>query len=236
MKVSQVQAVNNTFKARHVAKLTSDLGHKMQTIDLYSLGSKSDIEFAKKMLLSIDLRKMYPEVSNYKGFEQWGNFIEYAVEKIGKTNVILAVNEKKPCGIMAYDSDGEGDLNLSYLAKWRKDPGEDVAYVGKALMQHLIKEAKVMKAEFVQLIAANITPRGKSCHDFYDELGFILSEPNGYMVLPDIAYDLKLGYLSKFFNNISSGECDKQVDAQKEFIIDEKKDDWISKVKNFFSA
>ena len=208
---------NQTFKAKHIATTITKAGKNEHVINLFSL-DKNDQKFGYKLLEKIDLDKLYPEVENKENFISWKTLIMAAIAMIGRQNVVLAVRDKRPCGIMSYDADGEGGINLSYLAKWRVKASDDTYHIGKALVHHLLSEAQNLKAEYVSLIPFGFSPRGKSSKTFYESIGFHEMENRSHMVIPDFAFQVRAAQLENFFTKTQKGDG-REVDADKNFSL-----------------
>lgn len=186
---------NTAFKARLIAKARVKANN--QLIDLYALNS-SDVNFAKKLSSTIDLKKQYPNLSNYEDFDAWTNIIKNGLLKVGSSDVVLACYNKKPCGIMSFHKN-DNQIILSNLAKWRAMPNEDVSHVGKILMHHLFDCGHKNNSLNISLYSSFATPRGKSCKDFYSKLGFRRSINNS-MNLLGVDYSAKAKELEKYFD------------------------------------
>ena len=149
---------------------------------------------------------------------------------MGQRDVVLAVHDKKPCGIMSFLEKGM-QIYLSDLAKWRVKPNEDVFHIGKVLMHHLFDVADNKQALNITLYPATATPRGKSCKDFYSQLGFRRSANNS-MNLFGADYSKKSKELEKYFDynkvkNASEVDLDKVLSLNFEETA-------LEKMKKFF--
>ena len=184
------------FQARQIAKAYIK-GKSNQCVELYSLHS-SDKIFGTKLSENLDLKKLYPNESCYDEFRGWDAIILNALGNIGYQDVILAIHNKRPCGIMSYNQD-DNQVNLSYLAKWRPSPNKDVSYVGKILMHHLFDTAHEDMQWNISLSPSRYTPRGKDCKDFYSQLGFRYQGRNNIMNLFAVDYSEKAKELEKYF-------------------------------------
>lgn len=184
------------FQARQIAKAYIKGGKAKQCIELYALDS-SDKNFVTNLMHNIDLKKLYPKESNYDGFKGWYNIIQYALGNIGYNNVVLAVQNKRPCGVMSF---GEEDyqLHLSYLAKWRTRPNKDTSFVGKVLMHHLFDYADENYQYNICLVPSRYTPRDKNSADFYSALGFEKGDER-FMNLKEVDYKQKSKELEDYF-------------------------------------
>ena len=184
-----------SFQANLIAKARVKANN--QRIDLYALNS-SDIDFVNKLSEKLDLKSGYPHLTSYEDFDAWQNIIKNAFSKTGNDNVIIALHNKKPCGVMSF-SKNDNQVNLSNLAKWRANPNEDVFHVGKILMHHLFDFAHNNNSLNISLYPANATPRGKSCKDFYSKVGFRLFRNNS-MNLFGADYSAKAKELEQYFD------------------------------------
>jgi len=186
---------NVSFKARNIAQAYIRTAN--QTIDLFAL-TPSDIKFANEFYENFDLKDLYPNLKSYEDFIIWQGIIKNGIEKIGFQDVILAVHNKKPCGIISfYEEDRQ--LNLTDLAKWRTEPNKDIFYIGKTLIHHLFDVAHKNDLINISLIPSNDTPRGKSCKDFYSQFGFRRTA-NNHLNLFAANYAQKAKDLEKFFD------------------------------------
>ncbi|MBR5554645.1 hypothetical protein IKU74_01400 [bacterium] len=186
---------NISFNARNIAQ--AYINKSNQTIDLFAL-NPSDMKFANEFYKNFDLKALYPNLKSYEDFIIWQGIIKNGIEKIGFQDVILAVHNKKPCGIMAF-SEEDRQLNLTDLATWRTEPNKDIFYVGKTLMHHLFDIAHKNDILNISLIPSNGTPRGKSCKNFYSQFGFRRTA-NNHMNLFGANYAQKANDLEKLFD------------------------------------
>lgn len=194
MDIKLKQNTTQSFQARKIAQAI--VKNTNQKIELYSLEA-SDKAFAQKFYQNLNLISLYPKLPSYDGFEAWDNIIHNGIKKIGTNDVILAIHNKKPCGIMSfYEKDKQ--VNLTDLAKWRQEPNKDIFHVGKVLMHHLFDITHKNDHWNISLYPTTSTPRGKSCRDFYSQLGFRRSANNS-MNLSGANYSQKAKDLEKYF-------------------------------------
>lgn len=197
MKISQTNNNYTNFKAKLISKIESNVGNNCHKFELYNL-DKSDKDFAKKMAKKIDLKRLYPNLESYNGFQEWKNLINNATERIDNHfTSVLAVHNKRPCGIMIYQKDEDG-LYLNYLARWKTSPEEELPNVGKILMHHLFKVADKEQLYSITLRPAECKPRAKSCKQFYKDLGF-KEQPNCEYKMENTSFFLKCAQLENFF-------------------------------------
>lgn len=204
---------NTNFKAKHLSQVMTKVAEKVQTVDLYALDLK-DKKFAENLLKKINLNELYPEVTDKNGFKYWTSLIHYAVKAIGKREVVLAVRDKRPCGIMAYESDENRGIHLSYLAKWRTKPFDDTNHMGKIFMHFLLNKAQDLKAKHITLSPLRVSPRGKPCETFYESIGFYKDDPQ--MVLPDFMFAQRKAQLENFLTNVTCGKGN-YINANRKF-------------------
>jgi len=196
---------NNTpklnFQANLIGKAVTRIGKKQ--IEIYKLNEK-DYEFAHKMFKRIDLEKMYPDFENYDGFSTWQGLILDAVHSIGRADVILAVHNKRPCGILSSFNMGYSRSIVSRLATWPIKENTKVPFAGKTLMRALFQNLKESKHDTLSLTPAYCKPLGKSCKDFYRELGFkfCFNKDDGTLManLSDIDFGRKCAQLDNFMD------------------------------------
>lgn len=215
MNINSTPYPTTNFKARQIARAVIKGVPAQKPIELYSLHS-ADKEFCLDLIDKLDLKKLYPNLKDYDGFGAWRTIITSGLLMTGTQNVILAVKDKRPCGVMSYNEEGY-QAHLSYLAKWRPKPDEDVSYVGKVLMHHLFDYADREGLWNINLIASNGTPRGKDCRDFYHEFGFRRSANNS-MNLLGINYAQKAKQLEDLFEYEEIRKA-PDIDAKKKFNI-----------------
>lgn len=185
------------FDAKLVAKIKAKVPRKNVNFELYEI-DKFDKEFVSKLIKKVDLESLYPNLDSYKGFAEWKNLINHAVDLIGDEKSILAIHNKKPCGIMVYE-ENINNIDLSYLIKWRIKPNQDLPYIGKILMRYLFEEANKNKVSEISLYTAICRPRGKSCVNFYKFLGFKKQIDDKYKIQED-NFNEKCAQLDSFFD------------------------------------
>lgn len=189
------------FQARQAASVITNVNNIRKEIQLYQLDN-SDIPFAKRMLDCLDLKKLHPNTDNYSGFVPWKNIIKGAVTKIGIEDVFLAVNTKRPCGVLAYFDDSSKYTILSRLASWPIKPDNKPEHIGKSLMRILFQHAKDNNIKGICLIPAECKPNGKTCKTFYSFLGFKAPPQDSFSshwLLEDIDFGSKCAQLDNFF-------------------------------------
>lgn len=188
------------FQARQAASVITNVNNIRKEIKLYEL-DKSDLDFAKKMLAKIDLQKLYPNLDDYTGFSEWKTLIKHAVNSIGTSDVILAVENKRPCGILAFYDQKINHTVVSRFATWYNKPETKVTHIGKALMRRVFQHAQEYNIDTIITRPANCTPRGKSCKNFYRAVGFEM--PNAqypeHWHLSNKNFAVKCAQLDNFF-------------------------------------
>lgn len=70
-------------------------------ITLYKL-NQNDVPFANKLLKELNVARFYPREKDKRSLQIWNNIINSALKRICSENVILAVYNKKPCGVIAF--------------------------------------------------------------------------------------------------------------------------------------
>ena len=218
------------FQARQIATAYLKGAPKKHAIKLYALHSEDKV-FAEKMLNKLNLEKLYPNEHSYENFKPWKGIIDYAVASIGQKSVVLAVQDKRPCGIMAFEEHSDY-LHLNFLAKWRTQPNKDTSFVGKALMHHLFDVAHEGLQWNIELVPSNFNPRGRDCKNFYSKLGFRQSAKNT-MNLFAADYGQKAKELEKFFE-YEKIQKSPDINALKTFNISFKQP-LLDRIKNLFT-
>ena len=206
--VFQVWCLSETSKERAV-----EFGYEI-------LAGMTYKEIIKDFVKKFNLKNLYPNEKNYQDFQPWKNIILGGISQIGERDVILAVQGKKPCGVMAfYEQDKQ--INLTHLAKWRASSSSDTKFVGKILMHHLFDVAGKKDALNISLYPSYCEPRGKNCKPFYLDLGFRHSA-GGSLNLFGVNYAQKAAQLEYFFD-YKKLKDQSYVDAKKQAIIDKAK-------------
>ncbi len=172
MNISMNQTGKTSFKAIPIAVVKTNINNIQKEIQLYKLGPE-DIPFAKRMASKINLKKLCPNETYKQGFKEWKNIIFEAVKNIQyNDNVILAVQDKRPCGIIDYMNSELNSFYLAALATWPIKPNQRIKMAGKALMRNIFQNTIEKDKERIWLRPSEITQNGKSCMDFYEHLGF----------------------------------------------------------------
>ena len=205
--------VNTNFNARLISRAYIKGNKNQKPISLYSLDA-SDSKIIKDFARNFNLKNLYPKEKSYLDFQPWENIILGGIYQIGERDVILAVQGKKPCGVMAfYEQDKQ--INLTHLAKWRANPSSNTKFVGKILMHHLFDVASKKDALNISLYPSYCEPRGKNCKPFYLDLGFRFSA-GGSLNLFGVNYARKAAQLEYFFD-YKKLKDQSYVDAKKSF-------------------
>lgn len=196
------QKTNNTsFRGIPVARVIPHTGGK--EIILYEL-TKKDIQFAKKMSEKLDLKALHPNLENYDGFVSWKTIIKRAVDRIGHQPVFLAVQNKRPCGIIAYRNSAPKTSVISALATWPPKVEEPAEHAGKALIRKAFQYTHEKQNTCIELRPAQAKPRGKSCKDFYAKLGFQKAEEDNDLQelweIKDAMFNKKCAQLENYFH------------------------------------
>lgn len=185
------------FRARKIANVKHNKVPHLKSFELYSLDN-NDVNFTKKMASKINLKKLYPNADSYEYFREWKNIINCAsISSAPDNNVVIAVYNKKPCGIMSYIKH-KNFIYLSYLAKWRIKPNFDLPDIGKMLMRNLFGVAVKNNINKIYVTPASCKPRGKSCVDFYNQLGFKENIKN-VLVFENLNLNKKCAQLENLF-------------------------------------
>lgn len=231
MKIDCQQNPKPVFNAKLIGVAETCLNKQKQVIQLYALENK-DKKAIQKYISNLDLKKLYPTEPDYSGFTTWKYLIEKAGNLVGIKDVVLAVHDDKPCGIMASRST-TFNYHLAYLAKWRTMPNVDTNFVGKILMRCYLGYAKKSGKEYATVAAAQCAPRGKRSRDFYKNLGF-QEEEYCRFCLPNSDLQQKIAQLENHFNYI---QIDKAPSLPiKECCCLKTPFNLIRKVLNFFKS
>ena len=219
------------FYARKIANIKHNNFPHLKDFELYSL-DRSEIDFTRKMATKINLKKLYPNIDSYDCFQEWKNIIINASNRIDNdVNAVLAVYDKKPCGIMIYKKYHDL-IYLNYLTKWRIKPDFDLPNIGKMLMRNLFGVAAKNNIDTIALTPAKCKPRGKSCVDFYKELGF-KEKLDGSLTLQDTNFEKKCAQIENYFEyqNVNNSNI---ISANKKFSCNFN-ESLIEKIKKLFS-
>lgn len=212
MEIQSILVSSCNFKARKIAQACVSTTNPKQYIELYSL-QDSDLDFVKKLVKKLDLKKLYPNENSYEGFKEWECIIKEGFARLGERNIVLAMHKKRPCGVMTY-FEKDNQINLTHLAKWRAKTNEDVSFVGKILMHNLFDIANEKNILNISLVPSHCFPRGKSCRSFYSQFGFRRSANNTFNLF-GADYMKKLQQLDDYFeykkiNNSSEIDLTKE--------------------------
>ncbi len=227
---------NNTqkinFQANLIGKAVTRIGKK--EIDIYKL-NKNDEHFAQKMFKNIDLEKMYPDLISYDGFVDWQKYILDAVYSIGRADVILTVHNKRPCGILSSYDMGNSRSIVSRIATWPIKENTKVPFAGKTLMRALFQNLKDLNHDTLSLTPSFCRPLGKSCNEFYRDLGFKFifdrESPTIRAILNNVNFGRKCAQLDNFMD-YKKIEDSPEVDLNKQLCL-EFKDTLYEKIKQF---
>ena len=196
----QTQSQRLSFQSKLLGCVTTKVNNTTKNIQLYKL-DKSDKEFGQRLVDKLELKKLYTNSTGIGHFPAWKTLIKGAVDRIGNENVILAVQDNRPCGIMSFIKVGR-QIQLTRLATWNIKPNNKVVHAGKALMYELFKFADENNVQGITLKASSIKPFGRSCKDFYSKLGFVSNIPrdSSHFEMQDVNFAMKLAQLENFFN------------------------------------
>lgn len=191
MKISQNSVSYNpnitnksSFKGVPIAKVRLNGTELKDEILILQLGKK-DIPFLKKMVDKLDLEKLYPDIKNKNGFDEWKEIIENAIEGIElKTKSLLAVRENRPSGIISYcETDSGKAFYIDHFATWPIRKGEGTKGTGKALIRQEFQDSLNSGKNRTFLIRSYIKPGNKDCCKFYKSVGFDVNTISGMAVL-----------------------------------------------------
>ncbi len=178
MKVSNSQYTKKyikftAFKGIPVGKVLLKGTQISDEITLYSI-NKKDVPFLLKMFKKINLEKLYPHINDKTGFDDWKTIIFQAIEDINLDyKGLLAVRRNKPCGIMSYNVTEMKDGScVEHFASWPIKKEEGTKGSGRALIRSYFEQIAGLNKKHAFLVHSRITPRYKSCEDFYKFAGF----------------------------------------------------------------
>ena len=165
--------IKNNFKAIPLAKLKTNVNGIQKEIELYKLETE-DSYFGKKLSRSIDLHELCPNEKFKYNLDEWKRIISNALENIlCRDNVVLATQNKIPCGVIDYTAYKSDQYYISSLATWPVKPNQKAAFAGQALIYHIFNDSIKNDIKKVMLTPSDIKINGKSCVDFYKKLGFV---------------------------------------------------------------
>ena len=164
---------NASFAGTPIGKVRLKGTQIQDEITLYRL-NKKDIPFLLKMFKKIDLEKLYPHIKDKTGFDDWKAIIYQAIEDINLNySGLLAVRRNKPCGIMSYNVTELKDGScVEHFASWPIKKDEGTKGCGRALIRSYFEQIASLNKKRAFLVHSQITPRNKSCEDFYKFAGF----------------------------------------------------------------
>ena len=134
MKIDNLSQHNTgiNFKARRIA-CTKPVGLD-KAIEIYSLNRK-DRPVVRQIIKSVNMEKLLPARLEYKNFGIWQKIINSAAAFLGegkKQSAFLAVQNKKPCGIMLTNSNRkEGTVGI--IVTWPVKKNTKVKKAGSSL-------------------------------------------------------------------------------------------------------
>lgn len=169
------------FKGIPISKIRLKNAPVTDEITIIKLNEK-DFSFLDKMIEKLDLESLYPNLKDYKDFKEWKNTIIGTVLNIKSNTIgILGIRQNKPCAIASFaKTSGNRGIYINHLAAWPTVPGEGTKCGGTAMMREIFDIAKNENLEKVFLVPKGITPRKKSCVDFYDKIG-LKDDSSGYI-------------------------------------------------------
>lgn len=177
MKINPAQNTQNkninSFKGIPVGKVRLNGTLAKDEITLYQV-DKTDLPFLLKMIKKINLENLYPQEKDKTWFDEWKNIIFQAIEDINMDyKGLLAVRRNKPCGIMSYnDSGAPGVCSIEHLASWPIKASDGTKGSGRAMMRMFFENMIPLNKNRAFVIPSQITPRNKTCEDFYKFVGF----------------------------------------------------------------
>lgn len=194
--------INNSvnFRGVPVAKVKPLAKYGADEITLFKL-SQNDEKYLQKMVRNINLKKLLPDSTSKVKYDKWKKMITNAVSKVGQPGrVILAVQNKRPCGIMAFRDENTSTSYLGFIATWPTKPNQKSKFAGQALIRELFQYNVDTNRTSLELMDANDYINGKRCTEFYKKLGF--EDSPIYMdilELKDVNFQQKNAQLENFF-------------------------------------
>ena len=153
-------------------------------IEIYSLGKK-DKDFVEKLVKSIDMKKLLPSKSNEPNFSVWQNLIEFISDFIGTTKhqkVFLALQNKKPCGILVSICN-RTISKLIGIATRLAAVEKRIKNAGRALFTALLDVAASKKHKHIKLEPILNGPT--DAVGFYKKMGMSFPDPNASVMSVD---------------------------------------------------
>ena len=190
MKISSIQNSRNlhknSFKGLPIGRVKLNGIRFKDEITLYQL-DKTDVPFLLKMIKKINLESLYPQIKDKIWFDDWKSIIFQAIEDISTDyKGILAVRRNKPCGIMSYNDSGAPNIcSIEHLASWPIKASDGTKGSGRALMRMFFENMCSLNKNCAFVIPSKITPRNKTCEDFYKFVGFKNTPIGNIMELRD---------------------------------------------------
>lgn len=162
-----------SFQANPLTKVI--LNGSKKEITLYKL-NQNDVPFSNKLIKELNVARFYPREKDKRSLQIWNNIINSAFKRICSENVILAVYNKKPCGVIAFTDNPKIKTVITRFASLPIAKNKKAPHAGKALLHNVFQHDIEYGIKNISLVPSTCTPGGKSCIDFYQKAGFTTSK------------------------------------------------------------
>ena len=163
----QITHNSPSFKALPVSKVFLRSEKAASPIIVYELGEK-DMPFVRKMINNIRLDKLCVENKKSEDLIRWKELFFRAYEDMRYSTVLLAVKDRKPCGIMSFVEVFDR-INLLNLASIPVKKDTYVKCAGKSLLRELFERAQKTNAKAIGGMVDSNEPH---ILKFYEDAGF----------------------------------------------------------------
>ena len=205
-------------------------------ITLYKL-NQNDVPFANKLLKELNVARFYPREKDKRSLQIWNNIINSALKRICSENVILAVYNKKPCGVIAFTDTPKIKTVITRFASLPIAKNKKAPHAGKALLHNVFQHDIEYGIKNISLVPSTCTPGGKSCIDFYQKAGFTTSRNKCRIEHADLNEYCK--NLEQFFK-VEKLDSKQEINLNDELSLDYLKPSILGKItgsiKNFFET
>lgn len=185
MNIVNLQQNNPEFKAIKVASLKNRVLENASNIDIYQIRSE-DYGYIQTLSRKINYKTLCPQLAKDLQ-ERWQKIFQYCISKVQDFGNIsyLAVQDRKPCGILTYYNDRE--FQLDGICSIPNKDGQKIHLSGKSLLYKLFKDAESNDVKGIKLDA--VTDGPYNVIDKYEKLGF---KPLGYEMSDENTLYLKM--------------------------------------------
>ncbi len=141
------------FKARKIAVARPVVDGIVREIEIYNV-SKKDKDVIGEFIKRINLAQLLPSKTDAPNFNIWQEIIEMTGANIGNfkhQRVFLAVQDKKPCGLLLSTIQNKKQGEVVTFATWPIAAEQRVKKAGSALFTSFLNLAKQKKLQKVKL-------------------------------------------------------------------------------------